>query len=106
MDLFDIHVLKEVMSTVDLDQGKYVDNDNINHIRELLNILFTFQEIGRFYTLTMRRHKLGSKASLDALYDVLEATNSLAYEYYQHNNKLYKYGKVMYSRNNVEKLKI
>ena len=53
----------------------------------------------------MRRRKPNTGSLLDALYDVLDATNNLAYEYYRHNNKIYSYGKVYYSYSNRENLK-
>ena len=105
MDLFGIEILREVMTEVDIDKGLYLNNDDINHIREVMNVLFTYREIGCFYTLTMRRRKPNTGSLLDALYDVLDATNNLAYEYYKHNNKIYSYGKVYYSYSNRENLK-
>ena len=48
MDLFGIEILREVMTEVDIDKGLYLNNDDINHIREVMNVLFHIVKLAVF----------------------------------------------------------
>lgn len=107
MKLLSLDYLFEVLSTIDLDTGYYINNDNISQTRELLELLFKFPAISHLVILWYNRRSRNQSLGVleKVVYKILEVLNALAYEYFKHTQKKYRAGKPYYDRSEITQFK-
>lgn len=107
MRLLDLKYLERVINTIDLDSGQYSNNDNMHHVRELINFIFSFPSISQLIVLmyTKRCDKRDQNSIEKRLYRVLECINMLAHDYLKYDSTFYKPTKSSYTKEYVLDLK-
>jgi hypothetical protein len=108
MRLFDTKTLKATLDDIELDSSDfYLSKNNLESTRELMLMILNFDQLsGLLVLMYEQKHKYVNLSELiKGIFEVIEAINTLAYEYHKNNCKRHSSRTVYYNFSDKSKLK-
>jgi hypothetical protein len=108
MRLFGTKTLKATLNDIDLGSSDfYLSKHHLESTRELMLIILNFDQLsGLLVLMYEQKHKYVNLSELiKGIFEVIEAINTLAYEYHKNNCKRYSGRTVYYSLSDKSNLK-